>query len=205
MSVNLAIVEDNKEMLQAMSAYFKTCEQLSLVKTALSVEAFLSADDFPHPDVVLLDLVLPGMSGTEGIPLIKQSFPGTNILVHTVLEDSTSVFTALKCGASGYITKETTLESTKNAIINAHNGMSVMSQEIASKVLNYFKQSGDLRETLSKKELNIAESLKMGMSYKMIAFEYKVSIDTIRFHVRNIYRKLEINSKGELINLMMRK
>jgi DNA-binding NarL/FixJ family response regulator len=82
--------------------------------------------------------------------------------------------------------------------------MSVMSQEIAGKVLDYFKGGEDISEKLSKKELEVAEALKIGMSYKMIAIDSGVTIDAIRFHVRNIYRKLAINSKGELINLMMR-
>lgn len=205
MSVHLAIIEDNVEMLSSMQTYFDMCEDVELVCVNMSVEEFLEKCNSTKVDVLLLDLMLPGMSGIEGIPFIKTKFPAINIIVNTVLEDSGSIFNALKFGAVGYITKDASMETIKASVINAFNGMSIMSQEVAAKVLAYFKEGSSLIEKLSKKELDIAQSLKLGMSYKMIAFENKVSIDAIRFHVRNIYRKLAINSKGELINLMMQR
>lgn len=204
MPIKLAIIEDNVELLESMKEYFSSNNQFEIVQLAKSMEEFLQNPAVEYPDIILLDLVLPEMSGVDGIPLIRELYPSVNILVNSVLDDSISIFTALKCGASGYISKETSFESVSVALVNAYNGMSVMSQEIAGKVLDYFKESDDVAEKLSKKELKIAQALKMGLSYKMIAFENNVTIDAIRFHVRNIYRKLAINSKGELISLMMR-
>lgn len=204
MSINLAIIEDDLELRQNLVDYFNECVDFSSVIAYDSMEAFMSDKQVPPVDVFLLDLVLPGKSGIEGIPDIKQKYPDVSILINSVLDDSSSIFTALKYGATGYITKGARLDQIKMTLINAYNGMSVMSQDIASQVLDYFKRGNSIVEKLTKKELQIAESLKKGLSYKMIAFENNVGIDAIRFHVRNIYKKLEINSKGELINLMMR-
>jgi DNA-binding NarL/FixJ family response regulator len=200
--IKLAIIEDNEDLLKILSEYFNQINEFQLSLASLSMEEFFKASLPEKIDVILLDLMLPGVGGIDGIPLLKEKYPEANILVISVLDDSVSVFTALKRGACGYITKETPLENIKNAIINAYNGMSVMNQDIAGKVLDFFNNNHVI-EKLSKKELIIAEGLKIGKSYKMIAFDNNVSIDAVRFHVRNIYKKLQINSKGELINLMM--
>lgn len=204
MAIKLAIIEDDQELMQSLLEYFSGCGDFDSVIAFQSVESFLREKLLNSPEVILLDLVLPGMNGIDGIPLIKEKYPSVNIVVNTVLDDSASIFKALKNGATGYITKGSKLEQIKLTLINAHNGMSVMSQDIASQVIEYFKRGSKIIEMLTKKEMQIAESLKMGMSYKMIAFENAVTIDAIRFHVRNIYKKLEINSKGELIHLMTR-
>jgi DNA-binding NarL/FixJ family response regulator len=200
--IKLAIIEDNEDLLKMLSQYFNQTSEFEVSLASLSMEDFFKSALPETIDVILLDLMLPGVGGIDGIPLLKEKYPEANILVISVLDDSVSIFTALKRGASGYITKETPLENIKSALINAHNGMSVMNQDIAAKVLDYFNND-HIVEKLSKKELVIAEGLKKGLSYKMIAFDNHISIDAVRFHVRNIYKKLEINSKGELISLMM--
>lgn len=204
MAIKLAIIEDDQELMQSLLEYFSGSSDFESVLCFSSVEVFQREKLNFSPDVILLDLVLPGMNGIDGIPIIKEKYPAVNIVVNTVLDDSSSIFRALKNGATGYITKGSKLEQIKLTLINAHNGMSVMSQDIASQVIEYFKRGSSIIEMLTKKEMQIAEALKMGMSYKMIAFENGVTIDAIRFHVRNIYKKLEINSKGELIHLMTR-
>jgi DNA-binding NarL/FixJ family response regulator len=200
--IKLAIIEDDEDLLKMLSQFFYQSNEFQLSLAALSMEDFFKASLPETLDVILLDLMLPGVGGIDGIPLLKEKYPEANILVISVLDDSMSIFTALKRGAAGFITKETPLENIKSALINAYNGMSVMNQDIAGKVLDFFNND-HIVEKLSKKELIIAEGLKKGNSYKMIAFDNKVSIDAVRFHVRNIYKKLQINSKGELISLMM--
>jgi DNA-binding NarL/FixJ family response regulator len=200
--IKLAIIEDNVDLLKMLSQYFNQTSEFEMSLASISMEEFFKSALPEIVDVILLDLMLPGVGGIDGIPLLKEKYPEANILVISVLDDSVSIFTALKRGASGYVTKETPLENIKSALINAHNGMSVMNQDIAAKVLDYFNND-HIVEMLSKKELVIAEGLKNGLSYKMIAFDNHISIDAVRFHVRNIYKKLEINSKGELISLMM--
>jgi len=200
--IKLAIIEDNVDLLKMLSQYFNQTSEFEMSLASISMEEFFKSALPEIVDVILLDLMLPGVGGIDGIPLLKEKYPEANILIISVLDDSVSIFTALKRGASGYVTKETPLENIKSALINAHNGMSVMNQDIAAKVLDYFNND-HIVEMLSKKELVIAEGLKNGLSYKMIAFDNHISIDAVRFHVRNIYKKLEINSKGELISLMM--
>lgn len=204
MKIKLAIVEDDPDLLCSMTEYFNRSAEFEVIQTAASMEEFLAQNQNIPPDIILLDLMLPEMSGIDGIPFIRKRYPEANILVNSVLDDSASIFTALKYGAIGYISKGNSFESVRTALVNAYHGMSVMSQEIAGKVLDYFRQAAAISEKLTQKELAIAEALKIGMSYKMIAIENNVTIDAVRFHVRNIYRKLSINSKGELITLMMR-
>jgi DNA-binding NarL/FixJ family response regulator len=204
MKYQLAIIEDNLDLMETFQEYFSSTKEISLLMYTDSVESFLKLPKNDHIDIILLDLVLPGISGIEGNPLIKEFYPNASILVNSVLDDSDSIFSALRFGATGYITKGISLESIKYSLLQSICGMSVMSPDIASKVLHFFKNSKKLSEKLTKKELEIAQSLKNGLSYKLIAYECDISIDGVRFHIRNIYKKLAINSKGELINLMYR-
>lgn len=204
MQYQLAIIEDNADLMEAFRSYFSNTNEFVLIVESDSVESFLNLPKKANIDIILLDLVLPGINGIQGIPLIKEKYEAATILVNTVLDDSDTVFSALRYGATGYITKGISLDNIKYSLLQSINGMSVMSPEIASKVLSYFKQSTKMSERLTKKELKIAQSLKDGLSYKLIAYECDISIDGVRFHIRNIYKKLAINSKGELINLMHR-
>jgi DNA-binding NarL/FixJ family response regulator len=204
MQYHLAIIEDNIDLRESYQDYFCTVKEFSFLVQFDSVESFLNSPSINSIDIILLDLGLQGMSGLDGIPLIKEICPNASILVNTVLDDSETVFLALKYGATGYITKGISLENIKYSLLHSINGMSVMSPSIAIKVLNFFKTSNRLTEKLTKKELQIAQSLKDGLSYKLIAYECDISIDGVRYHIRNIYKKLAINSKGELMNLMFR-
>ena len=163
--IKLAIIEDDEDLLKMLSQYFNQTNEFQLSLAALSMEDFFKASLPETLDVILLDLMLPGVGGIDGIPLLKEKYPEANILVISVLDDSMSIFTALKRGAAGYITKETPLENIKSALINAYNGMSVMNQDIAGKVLDFFNNN-HVVEKLSKKELIIAEGLKKEIAIK---------------------------------------
>jgi DNA-binding NarL/FixJ family response regulator len=205
--INLAIIEDNQEILEALMAYFNSQEEITLVASAKSVESFTNKFNASlNIDVLLLDIMLEGINGIAGIPSIKKTWPDINIIINSVLEDHENIFSALQQGAVGYLTKETPLENIKNSIVQAKQGMSVMNSSIAGRIVHYFSSSNsEIKEKLTEKEMMVAEALKNGLSYKVIAIENGLSIDTIRFHVRNIYKKLHINSKGELIRMMMRR
>jgi DNA-binding NarL/FixJ family response regulator len=205
--INLAIIEDNADILESYKTYFASQKEVTLVATEKSVESFLKNYTATTTiDVLLLDIMLEGMNGINGIPLIKKIWPDTNIIINSVLEDQENIFNALQQGAIGYLTKETSLENIKQSIIQSKEGMSIMNSSIASRIIHFFSDNNHaIKEKLTEKEKIVAEALKNGLSYKVIAIENGLSLDTIRFHVRNIYKKLHINSKGQLIRMMMRK
>ncbi len=145
---------------------------------------------------------MPGISGINGIKILKHDYPGINIIMLTVYNDSTRIFNSLCAGASGYLLKNTPLEEIKKAIEELDSGGAPMSPEIARKVIEYFnpKKTNNYQSALTSKENEIVNLMVDGLSYKMIADRMGISIDTVRFHIKNIYRKLHVNSKGEVIS-----
>lgn len=152
------------------------------------------------PILILQDIQLPGISGLEAIIIYRKYLPDTKVLMNSVLQDSEHVFKAICNGALGYIEKGYSLEKIKEALASVMNGGSPMSPSIARHVINYFNPSKKFEEELSPKEIEIVQGILDGLSYKMIAERNSVSIDTVRTHITRIYRKLQINSKGELIS-----
>src|SRR5690606_1681956 len=160
------------------------------------------AKDAPH--VVISDIGLPGMSGIEGLKIIKQKFPKTEIVIFTVHDDSDSVFNSLCNGASGYLLKNMQIDQLKDSINVVGNGGSPMSPGIARRVIDYFTPNKKVKSPLSEREKEIVQGLVDGLSYKMIADKLNISIDTVRQHIRNIYRKLNVNCKAEVISKSFR-
>jgi DNA-binding NarL/FixJ family response regulator len=167
--------------------------------------AEIQGKDFP--DVILMDIGLPGMSGISGMRLIKDGHPDADIIMLTVYNDWQKIFDSLCAGASGYLLKNTPLAEIKKAIESVHCGGAAMSPEIARKVMEYFSPKHEPSKPesfLTPKEKEIVIGLVDGLSYKMIANRMSLSIDTIRFHIKNIYRKLQVNSKAEIISKSLR-
>ncbi len=198
--INVAIVEDDTELAEMLRGYLMKDSVFAEVKVYESVEKFLEPIEEGYcPHVVLQDINLGGMSGIEAISIYKRKIPQAKILMNSVLLDSESVFGAICAGALGYIEKGNTLEKVKEAIITLHQGGSPMSPSIARHVINFFNPSKKFEEELSPREQEIVHGILDGLSYKMIAEKHHVSLDTVRTHISRIYRKLHINSKGELI------
>ncbi len=204
--IKLAIIEDEIEVCDAIAIYLKSAVEFIVIKKANSVEEFLKllATGF-YPDVVLQDIQLPGISGIEALKIYKVKIPDSKILMNSVLQNSETVFAAICAGALGYIEKGYTLEQIKEAIINVYKGGSAMSPTIARHVVNYFNPKKKIEETLSEKENKIALGILDGLSYKLIAHRHDISIDTVRTHITHIYRKLQINSKGELMSKYLKR
>ncbi len=159
------------------------------------------------PDVILMDIELPGMSGIDGMKLIKNQHPEVEIIILTVYHDSHKIFDSLCAGASGYLLKHTSLPEIKEAIETLVDGGSPMSPQIARKVIDYFKKPEVKKEPeseLTPREQEIVVGLVDGLSYKMIADRMDIAIDTVRAHIRNIYKKLHVNSKAEVIAKSLR-
>lgn len=154
-------------------------------------------------DIVLLDVQLPGMSGLEALPKICQLAPASKVVMLTSCEDDDAVFKALRGGAAGYLIKKSSLPLLEKLLWDIHRGIPAISPSILSKLLNYFSQQpqGDLCKDLTQKEREVLQLLVEGLSYKQIAGTIHISINGVRYHIKNIYRKLQINSRSELFQL----
>lgn len=202
--INLAIVEDDILIKESLESYLGDNLTIDIKFIAPSVEDFLNAlqvSRAPEVDVLLLDIGLPGMSGLEGISHIQKLLPKTNIIMLTTYEEDDKIFKALCAGAVSYISKRTPLTKIEEAITTIYHGGSYMSPSIARKVINYFgpKKTENGMNSLTARQLQIVECVVEGLSYKMIANKLMISIDTVRDHIKKIYRLLNINSKAELI------
>ena len=199
----VGIVEDNKKIRDLIQRFLDMQDELKCPVAVDSVEEMLEyLEDHPAPDVILMDIQLPGMSGIKGIGLIKEKYENVDIIMLTVYHDSHKIFNALRAGASGYLLKHTSLPEIKESILKLVDGGAPMSPQIARKVINHFQENAPKKNTdsdLTPREHDIVNGLVDGLSYKMIADRYDISIDTVRAHIRNIYKKLHVNSKAEVI------
>ena len=203
----VGIIEDNKNIRQLMQRYLDMQEDMSCPVATESVEEMLDyLTTYPHPNVLLMDIQLPGMSVIEGMKIIQQKYPDIEIIMLTVYHDSHKIFDSLKAGASGYLLKHTSLPEIKDAIELLMQGGAPMSPQIARKVITHFNDRGQKQQesNLTNREQDIVNGLVDGLSYKLIADRLDISIDTVRAHIRNIYKKLHVNSKAEVIAKSLR-
>jgi DNA-binding NarL/FixJ family response regulator len=156
-----------------------------------------------QPDIVLMDIGMPGINGIEAVKIIREKYPNLKILMQTVFEENEKIFDSILAGANGYILKNTTSSRILEAIQEIYEGGAPMSPSIATKVLKMMGRPmadpKDETSNLSDREKEILSCLVNGMSYKLIADACLISIDTVRGHIRNIYEKLQVHSKGEAV------
>lgn len=200
--ISVAIVEDDDVIREAVREYIDRQENMICTAAKTSVEHFLAVlNDDTLPDVILMDIGLPGMSGISGMKLITGKYPGVNIIMFTVYIDSHKIFESLCAGASGYLLKNTSFPDMKYAIEIIQGGGSMMSPPIARKVMEHFHTGRKKQVTspLTEKEKEIVQGLVDGLSYKMIAGSASISIETVRTHIKNIYKKLHVHCKADVI------
>lgn len=198
--IRLAIVEDEKWMRSNLIQVIESSPNLCCVGAFATAEKALEEMKDTRPDVVLLDINLPGMNGVECLRHLKLVLPEARYLMLTVFEESDKIFRSLLAGASGYLLKRSSTPELLNAIREAHEGGSPMSSTIARRVVSYFNQMGQKTPeagTLSQREKEVLELLGKGAAYKDIADQLSLSIDTIRMNVRHIYAKLHVHSRSE--------
>jgi DNA-binding NarL/FixJ family response regulator len=204
--IAVGIVEDDEQIRKGVQTFLSKQPDFSCEYSFGSVEELLKNSPAPFPNVLIMDLGLPGMSGIEGMKLIKEKYPETDIIVFSVYNDPKRIFDSLCAGATGYLLKNTPLEEIKEGIELLSNGGSPMSPQIARKVIDYFGQSRkkEIESPLSAKEKEIVVGLVDGLSYKLIADRMNISIETVRFHIKNIYKKLHVHGKAEVISKSLR-
>jgi len=149
-----------------------------------------------EPNVTLLDIE---QNGVEAIGAIYRKFPNTNVVVYSDIHDQNSVLECVKAGAMGYLTKDTCVNEIISTIVTTYKGGSVFSPSISRNVIMQVQQTVDYQSTLSFRERQVVEGLKNGLSYKLIGYKYGISLDTVRQYIKRTYKKLNINSKGELL------
>lgn len=206
--IRIAIVEDDDWVRDGLADQIEQISGFQCISRHRSAEDALRELPRQNPDVILMDINLPGLSGIECVRRLKDVLPNANILMLTVYEESEKIFDSLKAGANGYLLKRTPQKELMEAIAQVHAGGSPMSGLIARKVVQYFKQSAVASselETLSAREREILERLGEGEPYKLIADALRLSIDTVRMHVRGIYRKLHVHSRGEAVAKLLRR
>lgn len=208
--IKVAIVEDNQTIREGLSALINGTEGYKCVAAFRDCETFLNKLNQLEVDVVLMDIGLPGMSGIEGVAQAVKKNPDLNILMLTIYEDSEKVFDALCSGASGYLVKKTPPAKLLEAIKDAHDGGSPMSSGIARQVINAFKETkaktfNDEDYKLSSREIEVLNLLSDGYNYQEIAESMFISVDTVRHHIRNIYKKLHVHSQSEAVAKAIRK
>lgn len=198
--IKIAIIEDDALVRNSLAAFFSQQEEIECLLSVSSAEQFFQKiTEIPQLDIVLSDIGLPGMSGIDAIQGIKKKFPDVLIVMLSVYADSDRIFKALCNGAVGYLQKDTPLEDILDCIKIIHKGGSAMSPAIARKVVEYFAPKRTYNEPLTAKEQQVITAMVDGLSYKMIASRLGITLETVRQHIKNIYRKLHVNSKGEVI------
>jgi DNA-binding NarL/FixJ family response regulator len=205
--ITVAVVEDNTDLREGLTQLIQGTPGYSCVGSFSSCDQLLSHLGSLKPNVVLMDIGLPGMSGIEGVQRVKASQPGTEVLMLTVFEDEKKIFDSICAGASGYLLKKTQPARILEAIQEIHEGGAPMTAKIARKVLAAFQNAApsippDVQ--LSERERDVLSGLVKGMSYKMIADDCSISLDTVRAHIRHIYEKLHVNSKVQAVTLAMK-
>jgi DNA-binding NarL/FixJ family response regulator len=205
--INVAIVDDDEEIRSGLSWIIGQSEGYHLTGVYKNYSEALNGIDETQPDVVLMDIGLPGKSGIECVRELKVRYPKVQFVMQTVYADDENIFQSLRAGASGYLLKKMPTAKFLQAISDAYEGGAPMSGEIARKVLTYFqtpqkKSSSDYQ--LSDREVEVLKALTEGHSYKSIADKLFVSVHTVRFHLHNIYEKLHVSSRAEAVAKVMK-
>ena len=208
MPVSVSIVEDNDKLRGTLARVLNRADGFRCVSNYSNAEDALKDLPQVRPDVVLMDINLPGMNGVECVRQLKQLIPQTQVLMLTVYEDTENIFNALAAGAGGYLLKRTTSRELLEAIQEMHRGGSPMTMHIARKVVQSFQQtaaSAQSTENLSPREQEVLDFLSHGFLYKEIAEKMGVSYETVHTYIRRIYEKLQVRTRTEAVAKFLRK
>jgi len=202
MQIKVVIVDDDEEIRASLAALIRRSPNMRLIGDYANAEIALKEIPRHAPDVVLMDINLPGMKGYECVRQLKATRPEVQFLMLTVYEDGDSLFNSLKAGASGYLLKRTASSRLLEAIRDVYNGGSPMTPQLARRVVQFFSKPAEGDSSLSELtpgEREFLGQLANGYAYKEIADRMKISIDTVRSYVRTVYEKLHVHSRTEAV------
>ena len=205
--IAVAVIEDEREVREGVALLINRNEGYRCVGSYRSMEEALAKLGKEAPDAILVDIGLPGMSGIEGIKILKERFPSVTLLAFTVYDDDESIFDALCAGASGYLLKNTAPDRLLESLREVVSGGAPMSPEVARKVIKLFREVRPphrVDHRLTPQETEILKLLVEGHSYKTAAAELGISLNTVSFHLRNVYAKLQVHSKSEAVSKALR-
>ncbi len=205
--LRLALIEDDPTVRQLLHGYLCRQPEFTCVLVAGSVEDFLR--QLPElaapPQLVLLDIGLPGLSGIEALPLLRRQLPAADFVMQTVFDDADRIYQALCAGATGYLLKSTPPAEIKAALLDVATGGAPMSRAVARKVLGYFKPSPSAPSTeLTARERQVLEGLVDGLSEKQVAARLSLTPQTVHSYIKQLYRKLHVRSRAELVRQTLR-
>jgi DNA-binding NarL/FixJ family response regulator len=207
MSIKIAIVDDNSFLIKAVKEKLSFFEDLAIKFTALNgSDLLVKLENNPNIDLILMDIEMPVLNGIEATEIVKQKYPHIKIIMLTVFDNDENIFNAIKAGADGYLLKEINAEDLHDGIIETLNGGAAMNPSIALKTLKLLRNPIEIENRqeqddikLTNRETEVLEQLSKGLSYNLIAKNLIVSAGTIRKHIENIYKKLQVHNKLEAV------
>jgi len=203
MTIRVTIFEDNNSLRQSLFQLINGSDGFKCVGAFEDCLTIMKNIEETKPDVVLMDIEMPGISGIEAVRMLREKYPDLKVLMQTIFEDNDKIFNSILAGASGYILKTTSPSRFLDFIKETYEGGAPMSPTVATKVLKMVASQSPSTSmntfNLTQREKEILSCLVKGMSYKLISDTCFISIDTVRSHIRNIYDKLHVHSKGEAI------
>ena len=208
MPITISIVEDNDKLRGTLAKVIGRAEGFRFVSDYATAEDALADLPKVKPEVVLMDINLPGMNGVECVRQLKQLLPQTQVMMLTVYEDTENIFSALAAGASGYMLKRTSSKELLEAIQELHRGGSPMTMHIARKVVQSLQKSAPAElpgESLSEREQQVLDHLSHGLMYKEIAEKLGISYETVHTYIRRIYEKLQVRTRTEAVAKFLRR
>ncbi len=206
--IRILLFEDNPKYRESLELFCEVTEDVHLIESYTEATDSWKYIKKYEPDVVLMDIEMPGISGIEALQQIRKKDEHTRVLIQTAFEDNHKIFAAICAGASGYILKSAGLDAMEQAIKDVYKGGGYFSPSIAGKVIQFF-QNGIVKQQvtyvdLTKTEQKVLACMTDGLSYKMIEDRLNKSYDAVHFHIKNIYKKLHVNSMSEAVAFAIR-
>src|SRR5271156_2279201 len=207
MPISVSIVEDNDKLRETLGRVLNRADGFRCVSQYANAEDALKDLPQVRPEVVLMDINLPGMNGVECVRQLKKLLPQIQVMMLTVYEDTENIFNALAAGANGYMLKRTPGKELLEAIQEVHRGGSPMTMHIARKVVQSFQRNAPAQpaENLSEREQQVLDLLSQGLMYKEIADKLEISYETVHTYIRRIYEKLQVRTRTEAVAKFLRR